>query len=158
MVLLAGQAVQPAEDFAFRYENFDCGAQLIDTFKGTYRRTIAGANGVRGNDVSIPLVLTREQRTEIFRAIISSRFFDLPEVFNPRRVPIANVRLGNYMLQVRNAGREHTIWWTDRSLAPTSPPITAEERRRNELMRTTFRVLYAHPPVQRLPPPMGGCE
>jgi hypothetical protein len=126
MVLLGGQAMQPAEDFAFRYEHFDCGAQLIDTFKGPYRRTIAGPNGGRGGDVSIP--------------------------------QDANVRLGNYMLEVRNAGREHTIWWRERSSAPTPSPITEEDRRRDELMRTIFRVVYAHPLVQRLPPPMGGCE
>jgi hypothetical protein len=101
--------MQPAEDFAFRYEHFDCGAQLIDTFKGPYRRTIAGPNGGRGGDVSIP--------------------------------QDANVRLGNYMLEVRNAGREHTIWWRERSSAPTPSPITEEDRRRDELMRTIFRVV-----------------
>lgn len=154
----AMQAIGPAEDFAFRYESFDCGAQLIDTYNGTYRRKIAGRISGSPVDVSIPLELSREQRSEIFTAVIKSGFFNLPDVFNPPRLQEPNVRRGNYVLQVRNNGREHSVWWRDRSSAPTLSPITDEDRRRNELINTIFRVVYAHPLVERLPAPMGGCE
>jgi hypothetical protein len=69
VVLIAGQALQPPEDFALWYEDFDCGAQLIDTFKGTYRRTIAGPDGRRVGDVSTPLMLTRDTAAFVIRQV-----------------------------------------------------------------------------------------
>jgi hypothetical protein len=157
-LLVAAQATGPAEDFAFRVESFDCPLGLIDTFTGTYRRRIAGRVSGSPSDVSIPLVLTSEQRSEIFEAIIKMGFFDFPSVFNPPRVMNPNVHLGNYVLRVRNAGVHHTIWWTPRSWTANPSLISQEERRRNELMSTIFRVVEAHPLVQRLPVPLGGCE
>jgi hypothetical protein len=111
------------------------------------------------SDVSIPLVLNSDQRNQIFEAVIKMGFFDFPPVFNPRvRNSNENVHLGNYMLRVRNAGTDHTVWWTPPSWTPNPSAISEVERKRNELMSTIFRVVYAHPLVQRLPPPMGGCE
>jgi len=97
--LFAAQSMRPAEDFAFRFESFDCPLGLIDTFTGTYRRRIAGRVSGSPSDVSIPLVLSNDQRDEIFEAVTKMGFFDLPPVFNPRiRNSNENVHLGNRML------------------------------------------------------------
>jgi hypothetical protein len=158
-LLFGAQSVRPAEDFAFRFESLDCPLGLIDTFNGTYRRRIAGRVSGSPSDVSIPIVLNSDQRSEIFEAVITMGFFDLPPVFNPRmRNANENVLPGNRMLRVRNAGMDHTIWWTPRSWTPNPTPISEDERKRNAVMSTIFRVIEAHPLVQRLPAPMGGCE
>lgn len=157
--LFAAQSMSPAEDFAFRFESFDCPLGLIDTFNGTYRRRIAGRVGGGPSDVSIPLVLNSDQRRQIFEAVTKMGFFDFPPVFNPRmRNSNENVHLENYMLRVRNAGVDHTVWWTPPSWTPNPSPMSEVERKRNELLSKIFRIVATHPRVQRLPAPLGGCE
>src|SRR5262249_3649216 len=125
----AAQTAQPAADFAIRFDHKDCGYEYLDTFKGTYSQF--------GIAAPVPFRLSDEQRTRVFRAIMTARFFDLPPM-------IYSGDGGNwqYELEVQNAGRRHTVSWKGRSESEA-------DTRLSELLHTILEILRTHPDVPR---------
>ena len=139
--LIPAQPLEPASNFAVRFDHKGCHYEYLDTFKGTYSHV--------GATAPVSFSLTPAQQRILFRAILGSGFFDLPsrrfgEAVNPADI---------YELEVRNGLQRNRVSWsvdwayhTDKGL-----PIW-------ELHKTIFALLERHPDVQRLPKRGDGCN
>ena len=96
--------------------------EYLDMFKGTYSAGGAGP---------APFVLSKEQRTTVFKAIVAARILELPAVTDAGGGEPAD----NYELEVRNGGRRHTVSWSQSSA----------DRSLTALMRTVLNMLNPNP-------------
>ena len=135
------EPAQPASDFALRFDHKGCHFEYLDTFKGTYSHV--------GSDPPVPFILSNEQRTTVFAAVMAADFFDRPADLGTGKEPS-----GNYELEVQNAGRRHTVRWTLESRWFQSE----DGRPLRMLQDTIFTVLENHPDVLRLPRRGDGCS
>ena len=122
VILPGGQVAEPASDFAVRFDHKGCHFEYLDTFKGTYSRGGAGP---------VPFVLSTDQRTTLFKAIVTARIFELPAVIDAAGGEPAD----NYELEVWNGGRRHTVSWSQ----------SAADRSLNALMRTVLSMVNPNP-------------
>jgi hypothetical protein len=115
-----GQVAEPAADFAILFDHKGCHYEYLDTFKGTYSPF--------GGKV-VPFALSSEQKSMLFTAIMAAGFFDLPTMKYGSSTEPAD----NYELEVRNAGRRHSVSWTNEWMS--------RNRSFLDLHRTIFKVL-----------------
>ena len=102
LILAAGlaygaQAPEPANDFAFRLENKSCRYERIDSFKATFSMFRLEP---------IPMILSDQQRSAVFEAVTSWKFFDLPTALTPVS---STDTIDVWELEVRNDGRVHRV-------------------------------------------------
>ena len=131
---------QLAPDFALRFDHKGCHYEYLDTFKGTYSHVGAAR--------PVPITLTDEERWKLFDAIQAADFFN-----QPPDLGVGRELSDNYELEVRNAGKRHTVRWTVESFWYKSD---AGRPLRN-LHVTIFDVLERQPAVLSLPPRGDGC-
>jgi hypothetical protein len=127
-------------DFGFRYEAKTCPFEVIDTFKETYRTC--------GMKTPIPMKLTDDERAIIFRAIVASDFFDLPQAVNQPEA--AEWKPDTYELAVWNVSYHRVLW-----RLPSLFPSTDEDF--VKLLLTIRRVVHSRPDVARVQPRGCGC-
>jgi hypothetical protein len=136
----AATPVQPAADFALRFDHKGCHFEYLDTFRATYSHV--------GPHPPVPFTLSEAQRATIFDAVVAADFFDRPATLGIGRDPSSN-----YELEVRNGGRRHTV-----SLSTDSTWFQSEDGTpMRRLLTTVFEVLENHPDVLRLPRRGDGC-
>ena len=146
-LLNIGQAAEPANDFAFRFEYGRCTTDVLDTFQGVFMSD----SGVRGANLSIPLTIPPDSLRAVYQAITAAQFFQYPSDFRVK----GNTRFGpsnHYRLEVRNAGLEHVVSWRD-----NSAPSTDEANRLRDMFSTITRVIRSLPQAQSLPVANVGC-
>jgi hypothetical protein len=131
-VLSGGRIEEPAADFAVRFDHKGCPYEYLDMFNGT--SSLGG--GGRG---PVPFVLSQEQRTTLFKAIIAAGVVELPAVMDASGGEPA----GNYELDVRNGGKRHLVSWRGNS----------GDRSLNALVQTVLDILNPHPAAN----PGSGC-
>jgi hypothetical protein len=129
-------------DFGFRYESKGCPYEVIDAFKGTYR--------TYGMTVPIPMKLTEDERATIFKAIVASRFFDLPRTINQPHT--AEWGADTYKLAVWNVSYHAVLWEMTSDWQSTDAGS-----RLMKLHRTIVEVVHARPDVARAQPIGCGC-
>jgi hypothetical protein len=133
-------AARPAADFAVRFDHKGCHFEYLDTFSGTYSH--AGAHP------RVPFALSEEQRNKLFDAIVAADFFE-----RPASLGVGRETADNYELEVRNAGRRHTVKWT-----VDSEWFQSEDGRpMQRLQQAVFEILENHADVLRLPRRGDGC-
>jgi hypothetical protein len=145
--MVAGRVEEPraqARDFAFRFR-FGCGApDTLDTFKGSFTRELPSTS------ITIPLSLSREQIRAISAAVETIRFFDYPTQFTGLRADADEVTTTTpsekYRLEVRSAGRMHTVSWDDKTT-----PSSEEAIRLRELFQLMIGFVLERPAVKKLP-------
>lgn len=93
------EPARPAADFAVRLDHKGCRYEYLDTFNGTF-----------GRRKRVPFILSAEERDTLFAAVMAADFFDRPADLGTGKDPT-----GNFELEVRNAGRRHTVKWTAES-------------------------------------------
>jgi hypothetical protein len=139
--LQSARPAQPAADFALRFDHKGCHFEYLDTFKGTYSHV--------GSHPPVPFTLSDEQRDTLFSAVMAASFFD-----RPADLGIGKAASNNYELEVRNAGRRHTVKWT-----LESKWFQSEDGRPLRMLQDAiFKVLENHPDVLRLPRRGDGCS
>ena len=142
LLFYGAQSIEPAADFAIRFDHKGCHYEYLDTFKGTYSHIGAAA--------PVSFALSDEQRRTLLRAIMAARFFDLPAITYSGN---GGDPADKYELAVRNAGRLHSVSWS-----VDSEWYQSEAGRSVlELNHTIFEILRTHPDVQRLPQRGDGC-
>jgi hypothetical protein len=133
-------AARPAADFAVRFDHKGCHFEYLDTFTGTYSHI--------GPHPRVPFALSEEQRNKLFDAIVAGDFFE-----RPADLGVGREAADNYELEVRNAGRRHTVKWT-----VDSEWFQSEDGRpMRRLLEAVFEVLENHSDVLRLPRRGDGC-
>src|SRR4051812_39232655 len=93
------EPARPAEDFAVRLDYKGCNYEYLDTFNGTF-----------GGTMTVPFILSAEERDTLFAAVMAADFFERPADLGTGKDPS-----NNFKLEVRNAGRRHTVKWTAES-------------------------------------------
>jgi|SRR5882672_11205997 len=106
------EPARPAADFAVRFDHKGYHYEYLDTFNGTFGRT-----------TQVPFIFSAEERDTLFAAVMAVGFFDRPADLGTGKDPSTNVEL-----EVRNAGRRHTIKWTAESKWGQSATSTDESR------------------------------
>jgi hypothetical protein len=124
----------PAPDFALRFDHKGCHYEYLDTFNGTVGQMKMSP---------VPFTLSAEERRTLFAAVIASNFFERPADLGTGNDPTTN-----YALEVRNAGRRHTVRWT----AGSKWGQSEDSRPLWKLHESIFKVLENH-----LGPRGGGC-
>jgi len=135
----------PPADFAIRFEYGVCTTDVLDTFKGTFRRDTGMGN------VTIDLVLPEESLRAIHEEIVAARFFDYPAEFRVNGNLLISPAM-RYRLEVRSDGTTHTVGWTD-----GTRPSTAEADRLRNLFTKLIDRITSLPSVKALPMPQLGC-
>ena len=131
---------QPTPDFALRFDHKGCHYEYLDSFKGTYSHD--------GAAQPVPIALAEQERRTLFDAIQAADFFNQPTDRGVGREP-AN----NYELEVRNAGKRHTVRWTVESSWYQSDA----GRPLRKLAEAILQVLEKQPAVLSLPARGDGC-
>jgi len=132
--------LQPASDFAIRFDHKGCHYEYLDTFKGTYSHVGAAR--------PVPITLTEQERRALFDAIQATDFFN-----QPTDRGVGSEPADNYELEVRNAGKRHSVRWTIES----SWYQSEAGRPLQNLLKAIFLVLDKQPAVLSLPARGDGC-
>jgi hypothetical protein len=149
MIIATGRPKAQAADFAFRFE-YGCGLyqDRFDTFSSSFTRNLNGVDP--SATATIRLSLSSEQMRAISEAVEGLRFFDYPAKFSGGRAGVDEVITVTpaymYRLEVRSAGRLHTVTWNDGTL-----PSSLEADRLHKLFELITGFITEHPDVKGLP-------
>jgi hypothetical protein len=139
---------QAPSDFAIRMEYGRCSTDVLDTFNGVFVRDM----GARDPAVSIPVVLSGESMSAIYREVVAAEFFNYPAEFRVHGTSEFGPAM-HYRLQVRSGGTTHIVTWTD-----GTGPSTPEANRLRVLFTTMVKLITDQSDVKRLPVARIACE
>jgi hypothetical protein len=144
--------LNPAPNFAFTFEYGSCNRDIIDTFKETFTKDM-----IVEPAVTIPFILTNDQKNEIYREMVEINLWDYPEHFS---IPIPGGAIVGivtpameYRITVRNGELTKTIYWLDEITEPTTPQA---EQLRSFFMRM-IEMIQNSPEYKQLPELTAGC-
>ena len=150
----AQSLAEPAGDFGFRLEVWDCLTETFDTSSGVFSKDLGGVPARSG---TTRLSLTDLQMRTIYQTMEKIRFFDYPSPVNGVPSGLREVAefgpASRYRLEVRNGGVVHTVIWKD-----AYRPTTTEADRLRALLSMIVGFIHDHPNFKLLPRPIGGCE
>jgi hypothetical protein len=139
---------QAPSDFAIRLEYGRCSTDVLDTFNGVFVREMGGQNPA----VSIPVVLSDESMSAIYRDVVETEFFSHPTEFGVHGTSESGPAM-HYRLQVRSGGATHIVTWTD-----GTGPSTPEANRLRDLLARMVKLITDQSDVKRLPLARVACE
>jgi hypothetical protein len=139
---------QAPSDFAIRVEYGRCSTDVLDTFNEVFVREMGG----RSPAVSIPVVLSAESMSAIYRDVVAAEFFSYPSEFRVHGTSEFGPAM-HYRLQVRSEGGTHIVTWTD-----GTGPSTPEANRLRDLLTRMVKLITDQSDVKRLPLARGACE
>ena len=149
----AAWQAEPEPNFGFVLEFGSCSMDKLDTFTGEFTQDRV----VEPADLTIPLRLSDEQMTVIYKKMVEINVAQYPEVFEVSKPLIGEVVMisspYNYDLTVQNGESKTSIRWTDNIVKPT----TAKADRLRELFQLIIQMVQEHPGYQQLPDVKFGC-
>jgi hypothetical protein len=147
-------APEPEANFALRFSYGGCLGETLDTFQGTFSRSMCPPDP----PVTIPFALSAEEMRTIYLEMAKIDLFGYPDQFSVV-VPEGTVYLqvtpsDSYHLKVRNGAVEKELYWTDDILEPT----TQEADQLRAFLKKVIDIIHRHPELELVPEPSGcGC-
>lgn len=145
-------APEPEADFALRFDYGACLAETLDTFQGTFSRSMCPPDP----PVTISFTLSAEEMREIYLEMVKIDFFGYPDQFAvvvPEGTLYCQVTPSeSYHLKVRNGGVEKELHWTD----DITDPTTQEADQLRAFLNMVIDIIHGHPELKLVPEP-GDC-
>jgi hypothetical protein len=143
---------EPESNFGFVLEFGSCSIDKLDTFKEEFTQ-----DRVVEPPIIIPLGLSNEQMTMIYKKMVEIDLMRYPEVFEVPKPLIGEMVMTsspyNYDLMVQNGETKISIRWTDDIVQPT----TAKADQLRELFQLMIQMVHERPEYQGLPDVKFGC-
>lgn len=145
-------SAQAPADFAFSLTYGACLTETLDTFQGTFTRSL----GKEKAPVSIELRLKPEEMQALYGEMMRMQLFDYPDYFQSERpqgqMPKLITPAIHYQLQVRSEGKIKTLDWVDEVR-----PGGAQAEQLRDFFNRLLKQLRDNPEIQRLPVPDEAC-
>jgi len=147
-------APEPESDFALYFRYGGCLGETVDTFQGTFSRSMCPPDPA----VTISFALSTEEMRTIYLEMAKIDFFGYPDQFSvvvPEGAVVEKITPSDsYYLKVRNGGVEKELYWTDDIVEPT----TQEADRLRTFLKKIIDIIHGHPELKLVPEPSGcGC-
>jgi hypothetical protein len=147
-------APEPEANFALRFDYGGCLGETLDTFQGTFGRSMCPPDP----PVNISFALSAEEMRTIYLEMAKIDFFGYPDQFSvvvPEGAVICQVTPSDsYHLKVRNGVVEKELYWTDDIVEPT----TQEADQLRAFLKMVIGLIHGHPELKLVPEPSGcGC-
>jgi hypothetical protein len=147
-------ASEPEANFALYVNYGACLAETLDTFQGTFSRSMCPPDP----PVTISFTLSAEEMRTIYLEMVKIDFFGYPDQFSvvvPEGTVYCQVTPSeSYHLKVRNGGVEKELHWTDDIVEPT----TQEADQLRAFLKMIIDIIHGHAELRLVPEPSGcGC-
>jgi len=147
-------APEPEGNFALYFSYGGCLGETVDTFQGTFSRSMCPPNP----PVTIAFTLSAEEMRTLYLEMAQIDFFGYPDQFSvvvPEGAVVGRITPSDsYHLKVRNGEVEKELYWTDDIFEPT----TREADQLRTFLKKVIGIIHGHPELKLVPEPSGcGC-
>jgi hypothetical protein len=147
-------APEPEANFALYFTYGACLAETLDTFQGTFSRSMCPPDP----PVTISFTLSAEEMRTIYLEMAKIGFFGYPDQFSvvvPEGTVYCQVTPSeSYHLKVRNGGVEKDLHWTDDIVEPA----TQQADQLRAFFKMVIGIIHGRPELKLVPEPSGcGC-
>jgi hypothetical protein len=147
-------APEPEPNFALYFRFGGCLSETLDTFRGTFSRSMCPPNP----PAIISFALSAEEMRTIYLEMVRIDLFSYPDQFSisvPEGAVVGRVTPSDsYYLKVRNGVVDKELYWTDDIIEPT----TQEADQLRAFLKMVVDIIHGHSELKQVPEPSGcGC-